>query len=504
MDTRPKTSSSELTLLESHSGKFSVPPTDGPNYDEAFKFLQVASANFASQPAIIVKIDRHAMVDDILTDLEVGNKDGQLIPAISASTCLLGSFLSAFILVKAPASTWLAGNALAWGVVVGCTAATTSTVSFITCRALAGLLQAATIPCLTVLLASWYRKSEQALRFCMLFTAIGTAKVAAPFICYGLAEIYSPTFASWRIMSIVIGILGLLTGFWILLALSNDPMAAAGHLLCSQETVALLNYMSSNRTTIRNRTFTKSHIRAMLSDPQVLVLGLLVATASISYSMAEFATSRTTLLDSPDDSRALILTCTGVPALVVTIGVGLLLQYTRLNRIACLFGLLILVTVGAILFSFSNTSPGMNIQNSATGLVYAIITLSNISIAGTAVVLSFAAANIAGSTKRTVSISLIAAGFAFGKVCSVFICFSFPSNVDFPQAGLVFLACSVASILLVLVLCGWYVLANARKLAYEKAIRQRDREHGYSVIKPHGDQWMDRTDQEDEEFFYDY
>lgn len=78
---------------------------------------------------------------------------------------------SNLLLSKTRPSYYLTGAMAAWGIVTCCMAKVNSYGGLLAVRFLIGVLEAAYAPGVTLLLSTWYKKSEQAKRFSIFYSA---------------------------------------------------------------------------------------------------------------------------------------------------------------------------------------------------------------------------------------------------------------------------------------------------------------------------------------------
>jgi sugar phosphate permease len=104
----------------------------------------------------------------------------------------------AFLLNKLPVGKWLGVNMVLWGVVISCTAAVKRYPHLMGLRILMGIFDAAIAPALMLISSQYYRKDEQAARFALWFSSIGTAIIIGGAVSYGFQGVHSTVLESWR------------------------------------------------------------------------------------------------------------------------------------------------------------------------------------------------------------------------------------------------------------------------------------------------------------------
>lgn len=176
---------------------------------------------------------------------------------------------------------WLAGNVFLWGVATACTAASFNYHSLLVARIFLGAFEASIAPCLMLISSQWYTKSEQAPRFSIWYCGLGVGQILGGIISYGFQHVTNPTFAGWKMMFVVLGIVTSLIGVATYLILPDTPMQAT--FLTAAEKTALLNHVAVNQTGIENRNFKWSHVTEVFMDIQIwimVVITVLVCTTS--------------------------------------------------------------------------------------------------------------------------------------------------------------------------------------------------------------------------------
>ena len=99
---------------------------------------------------------------------------------------------------KVPLAKFLGGNMFLWGIVISCTAAVKTYPQLIAIRILMGIFDAGIPPSLMLMSSQYYKKDEQAARFAIWFSAIGTGIVLGGLISFGFQHVETETMESWR------------------------------------------------------------------------------------------------------------------------------------------------------------------------------------------------------------------------------------------------------------------------------------------------------------------
>ena len=410
-----------------------------------------------------------------------------------------------YFLQMISARRWLAGNVLVWGIVTACTAATHNYHSLLTARIFLGIFEASIAPTQIVITSQWYTKSEQAPRASLWYCGLGAGQIIGAFLSWAFQQAEHSAFASWRIMFVALGIITIVTAIVTYLVLPDTPMTAS--FLSPAEKLALLKHVSVNQTGIENRHFKLSQVLEILQDVQLwlmVVLAILVRLLreSCSNAMTDnrlqsalptgvVSVYSATILRNAGfkpDIAALLLMPQGVASIIaaVVVGYGVLRTSHRWAWIVlcCMMGIL-----GGALLSFMPKS-------NHAGLLAGIYLTS--SITPTLLLLyQWTASNVAGLTKRSVSLALVAGSFSAGSIIAPQ---TFQAR-DAPQylpAKITSLASQVAGALLAFLLFCYYVWANKRKDKRSASLE------GQNIQGNEQDLWENMTDKENQTFRYVY
>ena len=410
--------------------------------------------------------------------------------------------LEAFLLNKIPVAKWLAVNVVLWGIVEACTAAAHNYSTLLAARILLGIFEASIGPSLALLSSRWYTKSEQAPRFALWFSGLGLAQIIGGIISFAFQHVTNPSFNGWKAMFVALGcatiIVGLITG-WIL---PGEPMSA--HFLSDAEKYALLQHVSANQTGVVNRRFKSSHILEALQDPQLWLLTLLLTLVCRCRSGNEVTlmpgqnacssgvvTTYSATVISGFGYRPSIVALLNAPSGVVSVSSVLIsgwgIRHTS-NRWAWQIAVCVPGIIGAGLMSFS---PKTN----KAGLLAGVY-LENATVASMPIAYQWTAANVAGHTKRCVSVALLTAGFGVANIIGPQ---TFRSK-DAPQyipAKITVLATQAAAVLVAIILFGYYRWANWRR-------DHRGRMHPSLNRLSDAEKWRNLTDKENPDFRYVY
>lgn len=391
---------------------------------------------------------------------------------------------------KVPAGKWLGANVVLWGIATACTAAVHNYQSLVVARVFLGIFEAAIAPSLMLISSQYYTKSEQAPRFSFWYCGLGLGQIVGGAVSYGFQQVKNPSFQGWRAMFVVLGVVTVVIGIATALIVPDSPMTA--RFLSDVEKAALLQHVSVNRTGVQNRHFKVRHLVEVALDIQLWLLTLI--TICISISSGVVTTYSATLIKNIGYSppRAALLNMpSGVISIFATLMVGFGVRYIPSGHrwawivVCCVPGIM-----GGALMSFL---PSGKHNANKSGLLAGVY-LINFVVATLIVLYQWTASNIAGSTKRVVSMALISGAFSVGNIVGPQT-FQAKDAPDYIPAKITVLATQAAGAGLAVVLFGYYKFANAKK---EKESSAKEN------ISVEVSQWENLTDKENPRFRYVY
>ena len=168
---------------------------------------------------------------------------------------------------------WLVGNVVLWGITTACTAAARDYHSLLAARIILGVFEVSIAPAQMLITSKLYTKSEQAPRASIWYCGLGAGQIIGGFLSWAFQQAENSTFASWRIMFVVLGLLTVAAGIVTFIVLPDTPMTAG--FLSPAEKVALLKHISVNQTGIENRNFKLPQVFEIFRDIQLWLMVIL-------------------------------------------------------------------------------------------------------------------------------------------------------------------------------------------------------------------------------------
>lgn len=395
-----------------------------------------------------------------------------------------------YVLNKVPAGKWLGANVILWGIATACTAAAHDYGSLLAARIFLGIFEAAIAPSLMLISSQWYTKSEQAPRFSFWYCGLGFGQIIGGAVSYGFQQVKNPSFAGWRVMFIVLGVVTVLIGAATWFIIPDTPMTA--RFLSEVEKTALLQHVSVNKTGIQNTHFKVRHVVEALTDVQIWLLILI--TMLISTSSGVITTYSATLIRNigyTPPQAALLNMPSGIVSIFATLLVGIgVRKLPSGHRWAWIVACCLPGILGGALMSFL---PSGKTNANKSGLLAGVY-LINFVVATLIVIYQWTASNVAGHTKRVVCMAAISGAFSVGNIIGPQT-FQAKDAPQFVPAKIAVLATQAAGAAVTCLLFIYYRYANAQKERKEVVLNE---------ISMEKSQWDNLTDKENAKFRYVY
>ncbi|PWW80903.1 MFS general substrate transporter [Tuber magnatum] len=393
---------------------------------------------------------------------------------------LVAEIPTGYILQKMPAGKYLGANVILWGIATACTAAANDFTSLVVARVFLGIFEVLITPTTTRM---WYTTSEQPPRFALWYCGLGIGQIIGGLVSYGFQQVKGESLEGWRVMFIILGVVTVLTGLVTYFFLPDTPMTAS--FLTEEEKVVAINRVGDNQTGIENRTFKWSQIKELAMDAQIYLIVLVTILCSISSGV--ISTYSSTLIRNfgyTPPIAALLNTPSGVVSLIATILSGVAVGKAS-NRWLWIVGLAIPGALGGGLMSFLPKS-------NRAGLLAGIYLVNSI-VAVLIIIYNWLSANIAGHTKRTVSMSLVAGAFSIGNIIGPQT-FQARDAPNFYPAKIAVLTTQASAAVVAIVLRFYYGWQNSK----------REKRSAVPKNLPEDSKWLNLTDKENPNFRYVY
>ncbi|KXJ85017.1 allantoate permease [Microdochium bolleyi] len=318
---------------------------------------------------------------------------------------IIGAYPAMWLAQRYPIDRVASGLVVVWGICLILTSASVNWQALYVQRFFLGFLESGISPLFMLIVGSWYRKNEQALRMGIWYSCTGYAACFSPLINYGLGLINGGV-SSWRYMYYFAGALTILWGAALYFVLPPDPVHAKD--FDERERFILISRLRSNNAGVRNTHFKFAQVVELLLDLKfwiVFSIGFLsmIANGPISTFVPIIINGFgfTTL-------QSLLLV---IPAAFYGGTVQLLLPYLAYKYTGVRSYLIFVAQLGTTLAALLLWLVPLSAKGA---LLFACCILPSVG-GGYAVLMGLSIANTAGYTKRSVQSSGLYVGYCLGN-----------------------------------------------------------------------------------------
>ncbi|KAL7937219.1 major facilitator superfamily domain-containing protein [Trichoderma chlorosporum] len=443
-----------------------------------------------------------------------------LIGSIGPIAQLICQPFSSFLIVRVPHRILMPILCLGWGIAQTAMAACNDFSGLMATRFFLGLFEGGCLPLFSVITSHWYRRAEQPIRVAAWYGTNGTATIFAAAVSYGLGRIESKVLREWQIIFLFVGLLTVISVPFIYWKLDNDIISA--RFLTEEEKPKAIERLRANQTGTGNRDFKWKHVlEASLEPKTYLWFGitlLLNVGASVTNTFGPliinglgFDKYKTSLLNMPFGALQTILILLASYLAQKAKIKGAILAVFMLPVLA---GLVILYCVPR--------------QNSDQGALLAGYYLLAFIFAGNPLIVSWMVGNTAGTTKKSIVMSVYNAASSVGNIIGPILF----NDRDAPAYKPGLRAClGVFSALIGVILIQWANLIFLNKMQAKMRVRNgkeatvidRSMQNHYHTNRHHENAliqdderanegedrlgqnaFLDLTDRENDEFVYIY
>ncbi|KAL8377588.1 hypothetical protein RB595_008328 [Gaeumannomyces hyphopodioides] len=430
----------------------------------------------------------YSSIYGIIQDTHLTGQDFSWATSIFYFGFLVAQYPGMAIIQRFPIAKFLGYNIVIWGLVLMATAASSSFAGLAAARFVLGMTEATISPGFVAMTSIWWTRHEQAGRSALWVSFLGTGGFVGSLAIFGIGHIHG-SLSSWRYIFLVLGSITTMWGVVFLLFVPDGP--ALVRWLNAEEKMVAVQRVIENKMGTKSRRFVKDQVVEALTDPKVIVLGLLqfvIATAAGGFAFGPliisgfgFDSLQTTLMMLPH-SAVQVLT---------QLGCGLLTSKFPNSRLHVASLAMLPPIAGAILISQLPTE-------SRWGRLAGYWILGFHPVAFT-VVLGLLGTNIAGSTKRSVALGWSFVSFGVGQIAGPH--FFKSSEAPAYKSGIISMLCSFVVTLVLAQILRLMCVAENRRRNRELARKDPDE---IAELKRIGDRqgFEDVTDKENFMFRY--
>ncbi|CAI7666354.1 unnamed protein product [Penicillium palitans] len=404
---------------------------------------------------------------------------------------LVASYPISLGFVRFPLGKYLSVLIFFWGVTLTLHAVTNNYASLMALRALLGVFESAISPGFSLMTGMWYTPREHVSRHSIWFAGNAIASIIGTLIAYGLLR-YEGTLAQWKLLFLLFGLITVVWSMVTFFYLPDSPQTARFLSASEREFAALRPYKFQR--TIQTKSWDRGQFLEALKDIKSWWFFLFSFVICVPNGGT---TSFNTLIINGfgyDKFQTILM---GLPASafqLATVLLSAILSSTiRKSRLINLVFIFLMAMAGILMVKLLPPSDKLS-RLAGFWLVMAVSPAFPL-------MLSLAASNIAGFTKKSTVMAMIFLGYCAGNLAGpqFFISEEAP---NYHTAYTTILACYAITIALVIMFRFYLVWENAR----------RDKEQGVKV-DPEEDRrvnisadedvlQVDQTDKENRSFRY--
>ncbi|KAJ5460841.1 uncharacterized protein N7458_002393 [Penicillium daleae] len=398
--------------------------------------------------------------------------------------CVTGLLPAAWLAQRLPIGRFLACTVIAWGVVVMLTVVVGGYHGFLVQRFFLGAVECAVAPGFSIMIALWWRRAEQPLRYALWYTSTGLGGLLGSLLIFGIGHIQG-SLRSWKYQYLILGAGTAVWGIVLIFLLPQNP--ASAKFLKPEERLAAVERIRLEQTGIENKEFKLYQIKELLRDPVTWIL--LPTTFCLHFANGGISGFGSVIISSFGYSsfQSVLLTgAVGGGVFVTCIIVGITGTFFKDCRTWLVIACEACVVLGACLMW------KLNWDTQRAGAIFGFIMCSCFA-GGYMMILALVGANIAGHTKKTFISGLLWCAWGISNGVA-------PLTIKKPEAEEHYPTCFLAIIVTTAVaICGAALLRGYLMLENKR----RDREYGsvdQAVAMRLG--FEDKTDRENELFRY--
>nr|AAV91786.1 hypothetical protein [Penicillium canescens] len=430
----------------------------------------------------------YAGVFGLIEDLNMTSSQYSWSSSIFYVGQLVSEYPFIYLMSRLPLTKFVGATVIVWGIICMCLAAPTNFAGFAAVRFLLGFSEGAVSPAFVTMTSIWYRKKEHNIRTALWITMNGLAQVIGCFLMYGIGKNTSLSIAPWRVLFIICGAITVLAGVGFFILMPNGPKDA--WFLNAREREVPSLRMAEDREGGDKTSFSMVQLKETLIDPKAWVVfwfGVLVCMQSpvltfpslviksIGYSKLE--TMRYT---APSGAVQIVL---------LWIGAGLVYIFPH-QRSLVVLALIIPPLIGTVFL--------MKLDVAAQWGLIVSSWLASCITASMTILLSLAASNFKGNTKRAIVNGMFFIGYCAGCIASPQLWTHSPRYTSGVITSIVTWCLLFCVVILFRFLCVW----DNKKRDEQSANSDPMSVEQHVALDENGLPQTDLTDKQDREFRY--
>ncbi|KAI2637233.1 MFS general substrate transporter [Hypomontagnella submonticulosa] len=393
----------------------------------------------------------YSSVYGIILDNKLQGQDYSWASSIFYFGYLLAEYPGIAVIQRFPVAKFLGVNVILWGAILMTTAACSSFAGLATVRFILGMVEATISPGFVAVTGIWWTRQEQAGRSALWVSFLGVGSFVGTLLAYGIGHIEG-TLSTWKYIYLILGSLTIVWGVAFTFFVPDGPGTVKW--LDENEKVIAVQRAIENKTGTKSRRFVSDQVMEAVTDPKVIVLGLIsfvnaIASGGLSFGSLiiqgfGFNPLQTTLLNLP----------LSAVQVVAQLGSGFLAARIRSSRLHIGSLAMIPPIVGTVLIN--QLQP-----ENRWGRLVGVWLLGSYPV-GFLIILGLLSTNIAGSTKRSVASGWVFVCYCVGQISGP----QFFTSKEAPsyRSGIIAMLCGfILNLVLNQILRLLYVLENKKR-----------------------------------------
>ncbi|KAK0240682.1 major facilitator superfamily domain-containing protein [Armillaria nabsnona] len=392
-----------------------------------------------------------ASVFGIIEDLHLSTKHNGVTSTQRYSTAnaafyygyIVGVLPIALILQRVPLVKTLSAFIFLWGVICMLTVVVTSYPGLIVQRIFLGMAESAVSPGFLAITALWYTKQEQTARLGIWYSATGIFSMFSGLINYGLGHA-SGKLATWKYMYLFAGSWTILWSIVVLLVIPSSPNEP-GRWFTEAEKVLLKQRLASNMTGKDQTQWKWDQILESIRDIKLWIFLLCASAIYVCNGGVTAFGARIITSFGYSSLNAILLQIPGGAMTCLTIWISgwLAGRYKNIRTY------LLPITCWPMIIGAVMVWKGSWMHRALPLWGYYLVASFG---APYVLILSLAAANVAGGTKKAICSGMIFIGYNVGNIIGGYIVLTPEVHIHYKSTWIAIIVCmcfvSVASLVL--------------------------------------------------------
>ncbi|KAI9482967.1 MAG: major facilitator superfamily domain-containing protein [Benjaminiella poitrasii] len=282
------------------------------------------------------------------TDIHLEGNQYSLLGSIFYLGYLLFQLPNNFLLQRVPVGKYIGVIVCLWGTVLFCTAFGTNFSQMAALRFLLGFFEAGIYPSLTLLVSTFYRRSEQVARLGAFWICNGIALFAGGLIAYGIGHMENVGgLKEWQWIMIILGGTTILMGLISFLFLIDSPKARSLKLNAEQE--ILVEERTRDNATVRTTEIKKEQIWEAVKELRFWCFGLACLLINLQNGAMTIYNGQITASFGFNQLQSMLLSAGAGGSTILFIAIGVISVQKTQQTIYTACGLMATNIIGMIL-----------------------------------------------------------------------------------------------------------------------------------------------------------